>query len=276
MRNVFSDAPKCGGGYKCTYEGLFYKSVSEKRLKARERDFEGKACHNFNGKQEIWGFPLTRGAWCNGRLKVGALERMQKNIRSSVLSDDSKKHKEQGANMGISVSERPMVQRKPKDGGNKVFYTNHESEVVRYIGIAADEGKRSQRHIEKMEQGLEMLPLVKAGWTEQMCRDWCEENGLLSPTYTTSTRGGCWFCHNQGIDQLRNLYHDYPELWQLLLKWDNDSPVTFHADGRTVHDFDRRFRWEDEGYKPTGKMFRWSDVENQQMNIYQFLDNEGA
>ena len=94
-----------------------------------------------------------------------------------------------------------------------------------------------------------------------MCRKWCEDNDLLSPIYTTATRGGCWFCHNQGVDQLRLLRKNYPEYWSLLLKWDNDSPVTFKADGHTVHDYDRRFQLEDELLIPIDRPFRWSMLE---------------
>ena len=43
-----------------------------------------------------------------------------------------------------------------------------------------------------------------------------------------------------------------------MLKWDNDSPVTFHADGHTVHDFDRRFALEEMGLVPQTRKFRWS------------------
>lgn len=54
---------------------------------------------------------------------------------------------------------------------------------------------------------------------------------------------------------------EYPELWELLLKWDDDSPVTFHADGHTVHDFDKRFELEDGGIlDPKQGRFRWSSV----------------
>lgn len=106
-----------------------------------------------------------------------------------------------------------------------------------------------------------MMPLVEIGWDEAYCRRWCEERGLLSPIYTTAARGGCWFCHNQGVDQLRLLRRNYPDLWALLLKWDLDSPVTFHADGRTVHDFEKRFRFEDEGKIPQDKRFRWKMLE---------------
>lgn len=69
--------------------------------------------------------------------------------------------------------------------------------------------------------------------------------------------GGCWFCHNQGIDQLRILRKEYPDLWKLLMKWDRDSPVSFHADGHTVHDFDLRFQAEDLDLVPKDRKFRW-------------------
>ena len=85
-----------------------------------------------------------------------------------------------------------------------------------------------------------------------------------SPIYTTATRGGCWFCHNQGVGQLRQLHKNYPDLWALMLKWDKDSPVTFKADGHTVHDFDRRFKLEDEGLiAADDKIFRWSMLDDE-------------
>lgn len=127
--------------------------------------------------------------------------------------------------------------------------------VVSLVGIAADEPKRIERHIQKPNM---RLPLVEAGWTEVKCRQWCEENGLLSPIYTTATRGGCWFCHNQGVEQLRLLRRNYPEYWMMLLKWDEDSPVVFKPNGHTVHDYDRRFQLEDEGLlSPDDRVFRW-------------------
>lgn len=138
---------------------------------------------------------------------------------------------------------------------------------VEYIGIAIDEPGRFHNLTEEKKS-----PLVEAGWTEKMCREWCEKNGLLSPIYTTATRGGCWFCHNQGVEQLRLLRRNYPEYWALMLKWDKDSPVAFHppikkrdgtiVPGKTVHDFERRFRAEDDGFIfPDDKRFRWADLD---------------
>lgn len=58
------------------------------------------------------------------------------------------------------------------------------------------------------------------------------------------------------------LRRDYPEYWALMLKWDTDCPVTFHADGHTVHDFERRFKAEDDGFiSPDDKKFRWADLD---------------
>ena len=128
--------------------------------------------------------------------------------------------------------------------------------TVQYLGIAADEPERIKRHT---KPGY-MLPLVEAGWNEAYCRQLCEDNGLLSPIYTTATRGGCWFCHNQGVDQLRFLRKTYPEYWELMLKWDKDSPVTFKADGHTLHDYEDRFCAEDAGLVPVDRNFRWEMI----------------
>lgn len=165
----------------------------------------------FNGKSinsgHIYGFPMIKGAWCNSKLKLKALNRLIKN----------------------SVS---------------------------YIGIAVDEPKRY-----KVLDDMKISPLVSANWTEKMCYDWCVENDLLSPIYSTSTRGGCWFCHNQSVEQLRLLRRNYPDYWELLLKWDRDSPVSFKPGFRTVADYDRRFQLEDMGLIfPDDRRFRWEWV----------------
>lgn len=132
-----------------------------------------------------------------------------------------------------------------------------------YIGIAADEPNRFHNLTETKKS-----PLVEAGWDEAYCRQWCEENDLLSPIYTTATRGGCWFCHNQSVDQLRLLRKNYPELWALMLKWDDDSPVTFRADGHTVHDFDNRFQMEDDGFVTKEEKWRWEYLEEIQLKLF--------
>lgn len=130
--------------------------------------------------------------------------------------------------------------------------------AISYLGIAADEPNRFHNLTETKRS-----PLVEAGWDEAYCRQWCEENGLLSPIYTTAARGGCWFCHNQGVGQLRLLRRNYPELWAKMLQWDKDSPVSFRSDGHTIHDYDRRFQLEDEGFICEDERFLWSMLDEQ-------------
>lgn len=125
-------------------------------------------------------------------------------------------------------------------------------DAVQYVGIAADEPERLAR----LDGVKKVSPLAAVRWTEVDCRRWCEENDLLSPIYATSTRGGCWFCHNQGVDQLRQLRHNYPDLWQLMLKWDADSVRTFLPNGHTIHDYDKRFQMEDNWHILPDKRFR--------------------
>ena len=152
-----------------------------------------------------------------------------------------------------------------RDLKQPAFRAANQDKGIYYLGIAADEPSQFHNLTE-----TKYSPLVEAGWTEADCRKWCEENDLLSPIYTTAARGGCWFCHNQSVNQLRLLRRDYPYLWALMLKWDKDSPVTFKADGHTVHDYDRRFAMEDEGLiYPDDKVFRW-EMLNEELNLRWF------
>ncbi len=134
-----------------------------------------------------------------------------------------------------------------------------QKDAIQYIGIAVDEPSRFH-----VLSGKKRSPLVEAGWTEADCRKWCEENGMLSPIYTMATRGGCWFCYNQGVGQLRLLRKNYPELWALMLKWDADSPVSFKPDGHTVHDYEERFALEDNGFIAPNDKFLWDMLNHSQ------------
>lgn len=175
-----------------TYEDVFYRIT-----KSHEKSINSG---------HIYGFPMVKGAWCNSRLKVSALRKIDKN-------------------------------------------------AISYIGIAYDEPKRF-----KVLSDKKISPLVQAEWTEKMCYDWCLKNDLLSPIYNSSTRGGCWFCHNQSTNQLRLLRLNYPYLWSLLLKWDLDSPISFKPN-HTLHDYDLRFSLEDRGLiSPNDNKFRWNDI----------------
>ena len=114
-------------------------------------------------------------------------------------------------------------------------------EYTMVVGIAADELKRIDR---KTEQG-NILPLAKYGITEAEAFNICKREGFLSPAYNNGrTRLGCWFCHNQRINELRRLRKEHPDLWNRLLDLDKVSPCRF-TQRSSVQQFDERFRWED-------------------------------
>lgn len=162
----------------------------------------------------------------------------------------------------ISSTNQPLVQEtqdRPSLSSEPAT-TGKNRNIVEYLGIAADEPKRFGQLNHKKR-----APLEEFGIDEDLCGLYCQYERCLAPTYETSCRDGCWFCHNQGVDQLRNLWKNYPDLWALLMKWDLDSPVTFHADGHTVHDFDQRFRMEEEGLIDIRRPFRWEMLDKPPM-----------
>lgn len=225
---------------KLTYEDIFYRQVKTRSGGGNEDlrlpDASGTMVQ-FSpqdvSNRKITGFPTRWSQYCTGELKRSAL------TDSRYLSNGE---------IGVRNSKREFSESPNTTGGIN---------IVQYLGIAADEPERIARHQQKENI---RLPLVEIGWDEAYCRQWCEENDLLSPIYTTATRGGCWFCHNQGVEQLRLLRKNYPDLWALLLKWDADSPTTFKPDGHTVHDFDKRFELEDKGVIDTKKRFYWKYI----------------
>lgn len=212
-----------------TYESIFYRKMKKPRRTGGTTGFTGSRC----GRET--------GATPTSRLQHSADYGVCKQVPSVLHRGTQAVHPVPPAFSDSPVSEGADT-----------------NTLVQYLGIAADEPKRLAR----LDGITKISPLAAIGWTEADCWKWCEENDLLSPIYTTATRGGCWFCHNQSVEQLRLLRKNYPDLWTLLLKWDLDSPVTFHSDGRTVHDFDRRFQMEDEGKIPTDRTFRWKMVDN--------------
>lgn len=215
---------------KLTYEKIFYRPMKRRAVEREDLRLSHPQRELVYEQPQATGFATRWSQYCTGELKKQALTDFQSQFTEGI---------------GVPNSNSRFSNSTLAQGAN----TN----IVQYLGIAADEPERIARHT---KPGY-MLPLVDIGWDEAYCRKWCEENNLLSPIYTDSARGGCWFCHNQGVEQLRLLRKNYPELWTILLKWDSDSPTTFHADGHTVHDFDTRFFLEDLNLVPMDRKFRW-------------------
>lgn len=109
-------------------------------------------------------------------------------------------------------------------------------EVAQYIGIAADEPKRIR--------GLN-YPLVEWGVTEADALAYCYARGFdWGGLYEHFKRVSCWCCPLQPLSELRNLRHEFPELWERLLEMDARSWNTFRRD-YSAEQLECRFALED-------------------------------
>lgn len=220
---------------------------------------------------EEFGIPVTRVCATNQNgEKLTYCDYFYKNVSPERLEQRKSLYSsKQGISLyGFPTRKGPWCNGHLKTGVLSNAFKSYPN-VVMYLGIAADEPERINRHINKSDI---VLPLVQIGWDEELCGLEAVYLDMLSPTYSSSFRDGCFFCHNQGIEQLRQLRHNYPELWGKLLKLDSDSPTTFHADGHTVHDFDRRFALEDEGLIDPQAHFRWTMLDDDCLNYSLFTD----
>lgn len=217
-----------------TYEQMFYH-VPNRRSQSVQVERERR-----QRPGSIRGFPDLWNKWC------------QSDLKRSARKPNPRQYQ------GVSGSHQCQLVSEAQDRLCPYTFSNErptrrgKTNIVEYLGIAADEPARFGQLNEKKR-----APLAEFGIDEDLCGLYCQYEGILLPTYETSCRDGCWFCHNQGVDQLRNLWRNYPDYWAMLMKWDLDSPVTFKADGHTVHDFDRRFQMEVERKIPMARTFRW-------------------
>lgn len=125
------------------------------------------------------------------------------------------------------------------------FWKSQGEDVTSYVGIAVDEPVRLDRVVKSKNQ---VSLLQKYGYTEQMAKKKCVEYGLLSPIYVFTNRGGCWFCPNQKMQELRNLRDNHRELWDKLIalsKEDCANPYFNAFRKTTVQGLENRFKWED-------------------------------
>lgn len=77
----------------------------------------------------------------------------------------------------------------------------------------------------------------------------CEKYGLLSPVYSFSKRGGCWFCPNASKKELIHLRKKHKDLWNKLLKLENTPNLIGNIwntlTKTSIHDMEARFLAED-------------------------------
>jgi 3'-phosphoadenosine 5'-phosphosulfate sulfotransferase (PAPS reductase)/FAD synthetase len=133
----------------------------------------------------------------------------------------------------------------------KYYKENKFNSVTQYVGIAIDEPKRLGKLINTNKISL----LEKYNFTEQMAKDMCISNNLLSPIYEFTDRGGCWFCPNCKDKEFKHMRDNHSELWQDLVRLGGDKntiSTMFNRDS-TIQEIEERLMWD-----------------NAQMNIFDY------
>ena len=122
----------------------------------------------------------------------------------------------------------------------KEYMRKQKEQIIQYVGIAYDEPERYER----LNHETHIAPLYDLKITEKEAMEICEKYDLLSPIYKTSFRGGCWFCPKQRLSQLKWLYQEHNDLWNILKDMEKDSLNTFKPN-TTLKDLEERFENDD-------------------------------
>ena len=130
----------------------------------------------------------------------------------------SSKHPERvGKLRGFPLCGKCGIQRDCKIRPCERFYKEQKQDYSVVLGIASDEKDRLLTNAANNKISILELLCIEEFQTYGVCT---QEN-LLSPTYSFSERGGCWFCPNQKIQELELLYRCFPHLWQELMEVQN-------------------------------------------------------
>lgn len=141
------------------------------------------------------------------------------------------------------------------------YYQSKDRFIVEYVGIAADETHRID--IRPHKNYTKVYPLIKWNMTENNCLQYCYDHGITWTQdgirlYDILDRVSCQHCQQKNLKELKNIKTYLPTLWESFKDWQEKIPYAYRSDGKTIFDLDRRF-----------------DIDEMQMDIFSFLENEG-
>lgn len=115
---------------------------------------------------------------------------------------------------GFPLCGKCGIQRDCKKRPCERFYKRKKDDYRCILGFASNE---KDRILSKAAKGkISILDLLDI--EEYQTFGICNQENLISPTYSFSDRGGCWFCPNQKIQELELLYRCFPHLWKDLME----------------------------------------------------------
>ncbi len=139
---------------------------------------------------------------------------------------------------GFPLGGKCAINRDIKIKAINEFYKSVNEEYIQFIGIASDEPER----LERLKGTNKVSLLAKYGYTEAMAYNLCKKFGLLSPIYSFTKRGDCWFCPSASIGEYAHMKLNHPELWVELRKLSlTDNLVSYGFKyGKTFDEVDKK------------------------------------
>ena len=142
-----------------------------------------------------------------------------------VFHQTFKRGKNTGKKYGFARARGCFVNRECKLKAFKEYKRLQDSNIVFYVGIAADEPKRLERLNNKTEVSL----LAKYGIAEKDALKICKKKNLLSPVYEVSKRNGCWFCPYTKDKELLHFLKNNGNTFDKLIEWEKEESVACYC-----------------------------------------------
>lgn len=116
-------------------------------------------------------------------------------------------------------------------------YPQDKYELIEYHGIALDESQRSKKNKEKNCR----YPLIEWEMTEKDCLEYCYSRGLdWNGLYKNLGRVSCWCCPLKSLKELKVIYEQYPQYWEKLKEWDDNTYRQFRSD-YSIRELEEKF-----------------------------------
>ena len=138
------------------------------------------------------------------------------------------------------------------------FIAELKDNAVSYVGYVARETRRSH----KQKNAISKYPLQEWGWNEPEVTVYLKERRIYNELYDKFFRTGCYLCPKQNLDSWRQIYKNYPALWQKAKDMEAKAAelgavTTTFRDDYKLTDLEARFKAEN---APTlGIDFKWNE-----------------
>jgi hypothetical protein len=105
-----------------------------------------------------------------------------------------------------------------------IAWIEQNSPALLYVGLRADEELREGIYGDKVTS---RFPLREWGWKIADVKTYLQDRGVIIPRRTD-----CAFCYGQRLSEWRDLWRDYPELFQQASALENTTGHTFRSPQR--------------------------------------------